>query len=74
MQKNNVVDFCFKILTTILGETPEEEFKVSYKGNMATIVLPIHVSLEDLNKLSAEEREKIEAIVEEDHVLLCVYA
>jgi hypothetical protein len=70
---DNIVDFVCDILEHLLVETPQDEFKVSYQGNKATIALPMHVSLEGLNKLSAEDRERVDPIIQEDSILLCVY-
>lgn len=66
-------ELCCKILTLLLGETPEEEFKVSTKGNLTSITLPLSVSLEGLKNLSAEEAEKIDTTVGIDHVLISIY-
>lgn len=66
-------ELCYKILTLLLGETPEEEFKVSRKGNLTSITLPMHIGLEGLKNLSAEEAEKIDTTVGIDHVLISIY-
>lgn len=51
----------FQVLEAVLGEEPQEEFKVTIRGTTnAEVRLPLYVSLNGINSLPLEFRNKLQ--------------
>ena len=57
----SLLEATFQVLEAVLGENPQEEFKVTIRGTInAEVRLPLYVSLDGINSLPLEFRNRLQ--------------
>lgn len=63
----SLLESTFQVLEAVLGEEPQEEFKVTIRGTInAEVRLPLYVSLDGINSLPLEFRNRLQLTFDGD--------
>lgn len=68
MNTRELLDYSFKILTSLLGEEPREEFSVTVCSGICKIKIPPHISIKEFKKLP--EMKYLEIDICKDYKLI----
>jgi len=63
----SLLEDTFQVLETVLGENPQEEFKVTIRGTTnAEVRFPLYVSLNGINSLPLEFKNRLQLTFDGD--------